>query len=548
MFSWYLVLSPTTSRAVMNTLNSLLSFFDGSSSDVSSPVIQHSSTGAQYAAGQGYILLSQPLLGDDYSSINSTGPISDTSIEFGPQQVNHQSGQLVPVVSGTLPSPLLEQQPANTQNSPLPLVNCPSPLVNDYEIMPILLEIRSTVNGLSSEMRDVKATVARLENSNLSLQNKLGDLTKDITDIGDSLTMTDEKVAELEDIVTRVQAPSINSLNTSYDRLTSSHAELRLQNKQLQERLLVLETKEKQNNLLFEGIPETPLSTPHRDVTQLLTNQLRIAEASEWRFRTCYRLKSRVVGAAAPIFCSFNDKTNHDRAWLARGKLGGTRIQVKEDLPGEYNDRRRVLYPILKKAKQLGKRAFFGGDRLSISGKQYSSDQLGRIPKECSPLESAIIRGDGAIGFFGMHSPLSNFHPSRMEIQGRSYSCVEQYFQYKKCELAGKQDIAQKILLAKHPSQCKRFGDMIHLPSHINWRETSENIMLEACLVKFSQNNDCRQFLLSTADNLLFEASTDKIWGTGLSLRHASAAREDAWTGANSLGRILMRVRNSLRE
>ena len=66
---------------------------------------------------------------------------------------------------------------------------------------------------------------------------------------------------------------------------------------------------------------------------------------------------------------------------------------------------------------------------------------------------------------------------------------------------------------------------------------------------KFSQNADIRDFLLSTGDAVLAEASPyDKIWGIGLDRETALKGSVEQWQGENLLGRALMEVRDWLRE
>lgn len=65
---------------------------------------------------------------------------------------------------------------------------------------------------------------------------------------------------------------------------------------------------------------------------------------------------------------------------------------------------------------------------------------------------------------------------------------------------------------------------------------------------KFSQNRDLREFLLSTGDSVLVEASPyDAIWGIRLSANSLEAQDPMKWRGQNLLGFALMEVRDELR-
>ena len=81
-----------------------------------------------------------------------------------------------------------------------------------------------------------------------------------------------------------------------------------------------------------------------------------------------------------------------------------------------------------------------------------------------------------------------------------------------------------------------------HLPSFMKTAVLSGN------WCKFSQNRDLREFLLSTGDCVLVEASPyDNIWGIRLSASSSEAQDPMKWRGQNLLGFALMEVRDELR-
>jgi ribA/ribD-fused uncharacterized protein len=66
--------------------------------------------------------------------------------------------------------------------------------------------------------------------------------------------------------------------------------------------------------------------------------------------------------------------------------------------------------------------------------------------------------------------------------------------------------------------------------------------------LKFSQNEKFKEFLLSTNDKILVEASPyDTIWGIGMLETDPRAQNPSQWDGENLLGFALMEVRDELR-
>ena len=80
------------------------------------------------------------------------------------------------------------------------------------------------------------------------------------------------------------------------------------------------------------------------------------------------------------------------------------------------------------------------------------------------------------------------------------------------------------------------------------WDKFKYSIVLNGNWCKFSQNRELREFLLSTGNSVLVEASPyDRIWGIQLSADAPEAQNPFRWRGENLLGFALMEVRDELR-
>ena len=79
------------------------------------------------------------------------------------------------------------------------------------------------------------------------------------------------------------------------------------------------------------------------------------------------------------------------------------------------------------------------------------------------------------------------------------------------------------------------------------WMENARNIVAQGCYYKFNQNPELKQFLESTKDKILVEASPyDKLWGIGLNESDAIRTPMESWPGKNWLGECLMKVRHQI--
>ena len=129
-----------------------------------------------------------------------------------------------------------------------------------------------------------------------------------------------------------------------------------------------------------------------------------------------------------------------------------------------------------------------------------------------------------------------------------SYLCMEQYMMAAKAELFGDKEIRDQILKCSDQKQIKALGRKVRGFEQKVWDKFKYAIVLLGNWHKFSQNRELREFLLSTGDSVLVEASPyDAIWGIRLAASSPEAQDPMKWRGQNLLGFALMEVRDELR-
>lgn len=140
--------------------------------------------------------------------------------------------------------------------------------------------------------------------------------------------------------------------------------------------------------------------------------------------------------------------------------------------------------------------------------------------------------------FRGKYYFLSNFYPCKVEWQGIVYENNESAFQSAKCINLEQ----RKNFIGLDPSTAKRKGRRVKLRN--DWEEIKDQIMYEIVLNKFLQNEDLKDKLLRTGEEKLIEGNTwhDNHFGDCNCSRPKCKQK-----GKNILGKILMRVREELR-
>lgn len=124
----------------------------------------------------------------------------------------------------------------------------------------------------------------------------------------------------------------------------------------------------------------------------------------------------------------------------------------------------------------------------------------------------------------------SNFVPSPMEIDGRTWNDVESYFASQKTLDFNEQE---KIRLAPNAGVAKRLGRKVKLRS--DWDNIKEDVMEKALRIKFKKGTSFYNKLKATGNSLIVEWNNwnDQYWGMTLDKK-----------GKNRLGEILMKIRD----
>ena len=144
----------------------------------------------------------------------------------------------------------------------------------------------------------------------------------------------------------------------------------------------------------------------------------------------------------------------------------------------------------------------------------------------------------------------SNFARAEFTHKDINFYSVEQFFMWNKAKLFKDEKVADKILTEENPIRIKQLGRKVFAFDKKVWDERFYNILKNGMYLKFSQNPELKEKLLSTGDAILAEANPyDKFYGIGLNANVAPQAVQDvnSWKGENITGKALMEVREYIR-
>ena len=148
-----------------------------------------------------------------------------------------------------------------------------------------------------------------------------------------------------------------------------------------------------------------------------------------------------------------------------------------------------------------------------------------------------------------MKACLSPWFPCSFLVDDIYYNCTEQFMMAEKARLFHDEDALQKIMQAYDPMEQKKLGRRVQGYDDAVWKACCYDVVVRGNVAKFSQNLKLRDYLISTGEKILVEASPkDAVWGIGLDEYSPDAISPKRWPGTNLLGFALMEVRDIIRE
>ena len=128
-----------------------------------------------------------------------------------------------------------------------------------------------------------------------------------------------------------------------------------------------------------------------------------------------------------------------------------------------------------------------------------------------------------------------------------SYNSAEKYMMVKKALLFNDTEIATKMLKSNNPRTVKALGRKVKNFTQSVWESNRLDIVTQASILKFTQNQDLlRQMQAHSALTLVEASPYDLIWGVGLLPSDVTILDSKNWKGQNLLGQCLMTARTTI--
>ena len=364
---------------------------------------------------------------------------------------------------------------------------------------------KKKTNRKTTMAKEVNKEEVKLPGENASMRDwgtfLYGEITKMNQSIQGKLDTSTREMKESNQM--------INKCTATIAKLIQENKLLKEHQQELNEKILRLGYHGRRNNLVFDGFDEV-LNETNQDcynkvrstVANLFdddegldsdtpTGQTAFEKASKIVVNRIHRLGKPIRGRNRQIIVNF--QWYQDREFILQNRKNLPKgVYVNEDFPPEIVQRRNILRPILKQALSMPKfkgKVSLRYDKLIIMGQSYTMANIEDIPADLSAETSCQKSSNTHVGFFGIHSPFSNFHPCKIKVDNITYSCAEQYIQSDKVTFCNDDRSKFKIMSTKDPREMKFLSSRLVQFNQQKWEQ--ERMKLSTYNIiwnKFSQN------------------------------------------------------------
>lgn len=378
------------------------------------------------------------------------------------------------------------------------------------------------------------------------------------TEISDSVDPIRDSIT---DIVRRLeQNEETSALNQQNIAVLEEKMKCVIQdNSKLKNKLRMIDSKSRMNNLIFKGVSGDTRGETDSDrmtkIKEIMITHLKLTndECQNVKITKSVRINGPKVNASRPICVTFYTISGRQTIWGKRDKLKSTDYYLCEDYSPEVLKERRKLFQILSVAKTKAgykDNVEVKFDKLICYGREYTCHTLHLLPDTINPRNTSEIFTATDVIFGGVNS---NHHPfcnwkqldTPLSFGGVNFPTSEHAYLYEHAKFENDEEVCRNILSTNDPAEAKWYSKFITKNNIQQWHKHSRDIMKQILRKKF-QNEALATELKNTGERRLHEAGISGYWATGVSRGHKNAANPAAWTGKDMLGKILMEIRDEI--
>jgi hypothetical protein len=229
-----------------------------------------------------------------------------------------------------------------------------------------IIDKLSKLENIEKKLDQLDNTVRYMDQRVVAVETKTCEFEKSVTFMSDKIDDFQKKCKELD-----TMSDELRKQNQSIKMLCNEIENTRQDRNELRESVTDLKCRSMQYNLVFTGLGgETRDEDTEGKLRDFISQEL-----GQENIELCnvHRFGRFTEGRRRPIVAKFiyyrDLQRIKDHAYRLRGKPYG----ISEQFPPEIEDRRKVLYPVMRRLRQAGEKPKLVRDRLYVNGKPYNS-------------------------------------------------------------------------------------------------------------------------------------------------------------------------------
>lgn len=233
------------------------------------------------------------------------------------------------------------------------------------------------VNEMQKSLGTMKNKIAYVENGLETTKKDLSSLESNVKDLGNVFDSVKEEAQSSKKIANSNKHEILKTTTAQKnleDKVNKELREMREASESIKESLTDLKARSMRDNLIFTGIPEERWENTEAVLQDLLQKKYKLDY--DIPFERVHRMGKWSEFKEQPRNIIAKFSYFKDREFIRKNaarKLKGSRIWVNEQFPPEIEEKRKLLYPVLRQAKKDHKRASLIRDTLYIEGEKYDS-------------------------------------------------------------------------------------------------------------------------------------------------------------------------------
>ena len=341
--------------------------------------------------------------------------------------------------------------------TPTTPANKPKPSIAD-----LLVGLKKNQEGNNR----IEAKLTEIETKNTQNAKEIKDhIERYEEDIKNLKSQNDSSEIRLDDVDEK-----IDQLSLQFKELVSENMLLRKRVYQLEKVAKTCADRDeelKRQNILVQGIPESPYKKTKSDVTELL--KFLGVEVSNATVTSIYRVgpKPKNQTRPRPVKIKFRSTLSKQDLFKNITKLKDNDkwkgIRINDDLSEVKLSKQRDMRALAALARAKGHTAQQKGDFLIINEQKFSYRDIDDLPIDISLEEAKLRPTKDGIAFQGPHVYLSNLADAPFDDDETPYRNMEEYYQCKHAQHAGNKRIWRLLRECENSYEMIRLGKELHV-------------------------------------------------------------------------------------